>query len=211
MKKKVLVLALTLSLVAITALGVTLAYFTDAKAVNNTFTMGNVKIALEEIVGYEEDETPIITNEGHNYPTVVPGDTLVKKPIVTNTGSNSAWVFLKLTLSDAAAFNELLPSLQGAVEAGVIDFNSTDWTFLSNKVEGDNRVIWIAYKTALAPSKTTEEPFTAITIPTSWTNEDVATLGEDGFSLTVEAHAIQMQNLTLDQAFAQVNPQSNPV
>lgn len=210
MKKKVLVLALTLSLVAITALGVTLAYFTDTKAVNNTFTMGNVKIALEEIVGYEND-VPITTNEGHNYPTVVPGDTLVKKPIVTNTGSNSAWVFLKLTLSDAAAFNELLPSLQGAVEAGVIDFNSTDWTFLSNKVEGDTRVIWIAYKTALASGATTEAPFEFITIPTSWTNEDVATLGEDGFSLTVEAHAIQMQNLTLDQAFAQVNPQSNPV
>ena len=210
MKKKVFVLALTLSLVAITALGVTLAYFTDTKAVNNTFTMGNVKIALEEIVGYEDD-VPVTTNEGHSYPAVVPGDTLVKKPIVTNTGSNSAWIFLKLTLSDAAAFNDLLPSLQGAVDAGVIDFNSTDWTFLSNKVEGDNRVIWIAYKTALAPSKTTEEPFTAITIPTSWTNEDVAALGEDGFSLNVEAHAIQVENLTLDQAFAQVNPQSNPV
>lgn len=206
MKKKILAISLVVSLVAVAALGITLAYFTDTKAVNNTFTMGNVKITLEEIVGYDENESPLIQTEGHAYPTTAPGDVLTKKPYVTNTGSNSAWVFLKLTLSDAAAFNALLPNLQAAVDNGVIDFNSTDWTFLSNKVDGSTRVIWIAYKTALAPTETTEAPFTTITIPTTWTNANVETLGEDGFSLNVEAHAIQVENLTIDQAFTQVNP-----
>lgn len=207
MKKKILAISLVVSLVAVAALGITLAYFTDTKAVNNTFTMGNVKITLEEIVGYGENESPIIQAEGHAYPTAAPGDELTKKPYVTNTGSNSAWVFLKLTLSDAAAFKALLPSLDTASGVGgVIDFNSTDWTFLSNKVEDDTRVIWIAYNTALAPTEITEAPFTTITIPSAWTNANVATLGEDGFSLNVKAHAIQVENLTIDQAFAQVNP-----
>lgn len=47
-KKKILVLALTLAMVAILAVGGSLAYLTDNKSATNTFTVGNVKIALIE-------------------------------------------------------------------------------------------------------------------------------------------------------------------
>ncbi len=207
MKKKILAISLTVSLLAIAALGATLAYFTDTKAVTNTFTMGNVKIKLEEIVGKDAENKDIVKDVNHTYPTIAPGDVLTKAPYVTNTGANSAWVFMKLTLSDAAAFSALLPNAQDAVSAGVIDFNATNWTVLSNKVVGDDRVFWLAYNTELAPTKVTEKPFTKITVPTTWTNDDVAKFGENGFSLKVDAHAIQADNLnTLDDAYAQVNP-----
>ena len=47
-KKKILVLALTIAMVAILAVGGSLAYLTDTKSATNTFTIGNVKIQLLE-------------------------------------------------------------------------------------------------------------------------------------------------------------------
>ena len=47
-KKKILVLALTIAMVAILAVGGSLAYLTDTKSAKNTFTVGNVKIELLE-------------------------------------------------------------------------------------------------------------------------------------------------------------------
>ena len=47
MKKKILSIALVVAMVAVIAAG-SLAYFTDKKAAKNTFTVGNVKIALLE-------------------------------------------------------------------------------------------------------------------------------------------------------------------
>ena len=43
-KKKILVLALTIAMVAILAVGGSLAYLTDTDSAKNTFTVGNVKI-----------------------------------------------------------------------------------------------------------------------------------------------------------------------
>lgn len=47
-KRKILVLALSLCMVAILAVGGTLAYFTDTDSATNTFTVGGVKIELIE-------------------------------------------------------------------------------------------------------------------------------------------------------------------
>ena len=62
-KKKILVLALTIAMVAILAVGGSLAYLTDTKSAKNTFTVGNVKIELlesslhRENAGYANDTT----------------------------------------------------------------------------------------------------------------------------------------------------------
>ena len=48
MKKKILVLCLVVALAVTAVVGGTLAYFTDTKAAENTFTVGNVKIELLE-------------------------------------------------------------------------------------------------------------------------------------------------------------------
>jgi len=62
-KKKILTLALTLSMVAILAIGGTIAYFTDSEQVTNTMTIGDVQINNEELMknpdfeeGGEEDK-----------------------------------------------------------------------------------------------------------------------------------------------------------
>ena len=87
-KKKILALALV-AVIAITAIaGASLAYFTDTKTAENTFTMGNVKIVL--------DETDITNPEGdrvtRNAYDVYPGAVVTKDPIVHNTGKNGAYI-----------------------------------------------------------------------------------------------------------------------
>ncbi len=47
-KRRILAIAMSLVIVAIIAVGATLAYFTDTKSATNTFTIGNVKIDLIE-------------------------------------------------------------------------------------------------------------------------------------------------------------------
>ena len=47
-KKSILMAAIAVMLVAVLVVGGTLAYFTDTKSATNTFTMGNVKITLDE-------------------------------------------------------------------------------------------------------------------------------------------------------------------
>ena len=47
-KRRILAIAMSLVIVAILAIGATLAYFTDTKELTNTFTVGNVKIELLE-------------------------------------------------------------------------------------------------------------------------------------------------------------------
>lgn len=198
MKKKILAISLVVSLVAIAALGVTLAYFTDTAKVDNVFTMGNVEITLTE---------PNFAGgtAGGTVEDVAPGDVIPKDPIITNDGDNDAWVFMKLTLSDAEALGVLVPDL---ATQGLINFNSTNWTFFDNDEDTatDTRVIWIGYNAVLASGATTVAPFTQVSIPTAWDNDDMGSLDED-FTLTVDAYAIQADNIdTLALAYAQVNP-----
>ena len=86
-KRKILLLALSACMVAILAVGGTLAYFTDVSDVKrNVFTVGDVEIELTEpnweAEGKEEAED------------VYPGEALKKDPTVetpARTPASSAW------------------------------------------------------------------------------------------------------------------------
>lgn len=95
-KKKILVLAVSVALVAILAIGGSLAYFTDTKSATNTFTVGNVKIDL-----IEQQTTENGLDTFQNGKLLVPGtssDGNAQSKIVTvkNTGNNDAWVWVDL-------------------------------------------------------------------------------------------------------------------
>ena len=47
-KKKIITVCLVVALVAVFAIGGSLAYFTDEDTKDNTFTVGNVDIVLDE-------------------------------------------------------------------------------------------------------------------------------------------------------------------
>lgn len=79
-KRKILSLAMALSIVAIMAVGATLAYFTDTDKAENVFTIGDVEITLNEV--FDEDNAKLI-----------PGVDIQKEVTVTlNEGSEDSYV-----------------------------------------------------------------------------------------------------------------------
>lgn len=168
-KKKILVLAVSVCLVAILAIGGTLAYFTDTDAKTNTFTVGNVDITLTE---------PNWEGSGsEDAPEVYPGEPLAKDPTVTNVGANPCFVRIKVTGLDCLG------------NAGMITYR-TD--YVANKL-GDNWVDggdgYFYYNKVLEAGKTTDALFDQIVIPTGLENGDA----ETAFNVVVTAEAVQAQ------------------
>lgn len=95
----------------------TIAFFTDARESAGVFTAGSVYIELTEaavkpdergnlvedtsrdrVAGAEISEgNPLVV---HNYGVVFPGQTIHKDPTIKNTGSEDAWVALKVIIED---------------------------------------------------------------------------------------------------------------
>lgn len=207
MKKKILAISLVVSLVAVAALGVTLAYFTDTDTVDNVFTMGNVEIMLREPGwdGYDFDDeeigTPDPTNAALGYneaKPLLPGDTAAKDPQVKNTGSNGAYVRMKVTISNYSGFQEASDLYQGddidIVGDVVKGLNATDWTMAGDGVvSGDTITYTFNYNGILASGSTTNALFTGIALP-SELDQELAPLQDEGFTITVKAEAIQAEN-----------------
>ena len=95
-KKKILVLALTVAMAAILVVGGSLAYLTDTKTANNTFTMGDVKIKLDETNVENPTGDRVTSNEYEVYP----GAVVKKDPIVHNVGKNGAYIRATVNVSN---------------------------------------------------------------------------------------------------------------
>ncbi len=96
MKKKILSLVLV-AVLALAAIGGTLAYFTDTDEVQNEFTMGKVKIDLWET----NPETNEKEQEGIEFDApIVPGHNFDKNPSITvEANSEESYVFLDMSFN----------------------------------------------------------------------------------------------------------------
>lgn len=105
MKKKILALCLCVALALVAVGGATLAYFTDTKSAKNTFTVGNVKIALDEAkVDQAGTPVPSAARVQENAYHLVPGHTYTKDPTVTVLkDSEESYVRMKVTFNNADA------------------------------------------------------------------------------------------------------------
>ena len=210
MKKKITAIFLCVALVAIAVVGASLAYFTDTKSATNTFTMGNVKITL--------DETDVTNPTGDrvtsNAYDVYPGAVVTKDPIVHNTGKNAAYIRATVNVSDwmnlvaayypdfeatfpndgyKAALNLLVGTLgEGwsvvGVEAGdVFTIGQFDAKFV------------LKYDGVLAAGDDTTAMFQTVTIPAGIDNANADSFDE----VKVVAQAIQADGFdTWEDAFA---------
>ena len=167
-KRKILSLAMALSLVAILAVGATIAYFTDTDEATNTFTVGNVSIDLIE-PNWDESGSK-------DAPEVYPGEALAKDPTVTNDGANPCFVCISVKGLDCLG------------DAGMI-------TYRTDYVTGELGDDWVLhtdgyyyYTKVLAKDETTDALFDQIVIPTGLTNGD----GTE-FNINVTAEAVQAQ------------------
>ncbi len=109
MKKKILAISLVISLLAIAVVGGTLAYFTDTKTAENVFTIGDVKIKLNEYA--DEAKSPYLA-EGETEKALNPGVTVNKFVEVENVGKNDAYIRVKYTV-DTKALGAIKIDLQG--------------------------------------------------------------------------------------------------
>lgn len=152
-KKKLLVLAMTLSMVAILAIGGTLAYFTAESSANNQFWFGGVGIIVDEAVvdhitednqnfwvADQEDMSRENRVDNNTYENIYPGADLPKDPIVRNISSLDAYVRLTVTYNPAAigfmvGSEGLEDNSTRAQFEHVIDGIGEGWYFLKEELE----------------------------------------------------------------------------
>lgn len=106
MKTRSKALLLTLCAVLLVAASVlgTMAYLTSTDEVKNTFTVGKVKINLDEAkVGLDGTPVEPAARVKSNEYKLMPGHTYTKDPTVTvEKGSESSYVRMKVTFNNAA-------------------------------------------------------------------------------------------------------------
>ena len=214
MKKIIVALCLCVALAVVAIGGATLAYFTDTKTANNTFTMGDVKITL--------DETDVTNPEGarvtSNTYDVYPGAVVTKDPIVHNVGKNGAYIRAIVTVENGmnwlGLYNENVWTApqEAAFNAMINNTLGTGWELvdIAYDMSGPNHptsdfVATLKYTSVLAPNADTTAMFSQIAFPAKMTENDVTTrIAQNGnFGINVVAQAIQIDGFdTWEAAFA---------
>lgn len=212
-KKSILMAAIAVMLVAVLVVGGTLAYFTDTKSATNTFTVGDVKIKLDESNVNDPDGDRVTSNE---YTGMLPGIQYKKDPVVTNTGNNDAYVRAVVTIENgmnwmglynenvwtapqAEAFKKLICNKMGE------GWSLEDYNYVTNAERGSTDFVAVLkYDGVLAAGKATTAMFENIMLPTNATASDITTrVAQNGvFHIDVVAQAIQADGFdTWDAAF----------
>ena len=213
-KKRFVAILLCVTLVALAAIGATFAYLTDTKTVNNTFTMGNVAIKLDE-TNVNAPEGDRVTSNTYN---VYPGAVVTKDPIVHNTGKNGAYVRAVVTIEDGmnwlGLYNENVWTApqEAAFNAMINNTLGDGWELvdIAYDMSGPNHptsdfVATLKYTNVLEAGKDTTAMFSQIAFPTKLTGNDVTTrIDQNGeFGINVVAQAIQADGFeTWEDAFA---------
>lgn len=181
MKGKALLIGLAVLLIAVTA-GATLAYFTSRDTVANVFTVGSVKIKLEE-AKWDQNAEHII----------VPGAVFQKDPTVTNTGSIDAYVRIHVTVSDYAALSAELTDLT-QLFAGR---DGGKWTAAGIKTDSAADAVTYSYyySESLKAGESTVPLFTSVKIPSFLSAQTMEALKGE-LTVTVTADAIQAETFT---------------
>ena len=183
-KKQMVMAAAACAMMGVMVIGGTMAYLTDSETATNTFTIGQVKIDLEE------PEYAKLT------------DTQKKNPQVENTGVNDAIVFLKVEMPKkdvivaekdgtrkTTAVTELFTMLNTDIDPAAD--GSTDgknWVELQGDDTGaDTNIHVYAYKEKLAKDAKTTALFDSIQLQ----NIIEGQIDTDTENIKVTAYAIQ--------------------
>ena len=198
MKTKSKALLLTLCAVLLVAASVmgTMAYLTSTDKVENTFTVGNVKITLDE-AKVDTDGTPVTPAarvKANSY-KLLPGHTYNKDPMVTVlSGSEASYIKMTVTFSKASALDAIFAPTGADLTSIFNGYDSANWSYKGNTKDAgaDTRTYEFWYKeTVGAPNADValDALFDSITVPGTITNEQLATI--EGMTITVNAYAIQ--------------------
>jgi len=207
--KKILTLCLVAAL-ALTAIGGTLAYFTDDDAKTNTFTVGDVNIHIDEWKK-NEDGTWTTYEDLTKLSPIAQSKAPFNKLVETvNDGSEDAYIRTFITCpaelywqlgygfnSGANAVDMARPN----VEAGTMH-HLDSWTDLGKTtVDGKEVYIFMCEHKEAIPAGDSILSMTKVWVYDNVTNEQIG--GE--FEVKVFSEAIQSENLTYEEAMASLN------
>ena len=209
MKKtmKALTLVVCAVLLVVASVAGTLAYLKDStEAVQNTFTVGNVQITLDEAkvdeYGVEVEDAARVTENTYR---LLPGHTYVKDPTVTVLAdSEDCYVRMLVTVTDAD-----MAKLKAAFPADTYPtFYNGDTFLLQNLVSGWDNAVWATtgdvthangvytyeFRYTQVVTRNVEDQvlaalFTNVVIPGTLSNEAIAKL--NAAEINIVAHAIQ--------------------
>ena len=209
-KKRFVAILLCVTLVALAAIGATFAYLTDTKTVDNTFTMGNVAIKLDE-TNVNDPTGDRVTSNAYN---VYPGAVVTKDPIVHNTGKNAAYIRATVNVSNwmnlcaayypdfgihfpEAGYEKSLELLVGQLGKGWSVVGVTIGDTFTDGAFGAKFIL--KYDGKLAAGADTTAMFQKVTIPAGIDNANTDSFKE----VKVVAQAIQADGFdTWEAAFA---------
>lgn len=222
--KKILSLALCAVLLVAGTVATTVAYLTSQDEVVNNFTVGQVKISLDE--AFVDEDGKVVEGEGAkrvqtNDYHLLPGHEYSKDPQVHITkGSEDCYVRMFVTITHDDAWNDICDAhvdengknLFGASE--MFTGLSDNWKLHKihvDEAEDNTRTyeFWYGSKVAGVTEKQDEDLetlFTGIKMPEELTNEDLAKLADnpetedvdEGFKIYVVAQAIQADGFDSD-------------
>lgn len=215
MKKKILVACLCVALAVLTIAGTTLAYLTSKDTVTNTFTVGNVKITLDEAKvntageplnekGEKVNTVADAARVANNDYKLMPGKTYVKDPTVTvKAVSEESYIRMLVHVNDMTKLTGAFPKAKYADYYGtgdvfllekLVDWNSTDWNCVGYTADtGDNAkggTYEFRYKTTVSADKDDVKLpalFNTITVPDTVDNDALAKLSNVEIEITAEA------------------------
>ena len=209
-KKRFVAILLCVTLVALAAIGATFAYLTSTATVNNTFTMGNVKITLDETNVNDPEGDRVTANEYNVYP----GAVVTKDPIVHNVGKNAAYIRATVNVSNwmnlcaayypefgihfpSAGYENSLELLVGQLGEGWSVVGVTIGDTFTDGAFGAKFIL--KYEGTLAAGEHTTAMFQTVTIPAGIDNANT----ESFSGVKVVAQAIQADGFdTWEAAFA---------
>lgn len=206
--RRVLLLASCAVMLVCLSVGATLAYLTATATVTNTFTVGNVKITLDEAATkYDETKNEYVqdTNEdGSNKARVTsnqykirPGVKIRKDPTIhVEAGSEKCYIRAIVTVTYNKEADNILQ--KAANDNWIQNLNDTDFTIsvqsARTETEGKYTVVYecryskIVDQTAASTAKDINL-FKGINVPTELTGDDIAALA--GLEIKIVAHAMQ--------------------
>ena len=189
-KRNVLTMALALVLVAVLAVGGTLAYLTDDDTqVTNTFTFANgMTVDLtepkpEKVPGGSEKITGD-PETGWNYENVTPGQDLNKKPTLSTVTTVDSYVFVKIS----GACADVQPK----------DIDTAHWTAAGTPDQFGNG-IYYQKVTAVEGQPNDKYELGAIFTQVE-TSENPTSTSSDPARIQIDVFEIQATDITLDQA-----------
>lgn len=211
-KKKLVSLCLVLALAITAAIGGTMAYFTDyTDTAENTFTVGNVDIELDE-ADVDENGVVITDGQGNVLPRVTendyklfPGHTYVKDPTVTvQADSEEAYIRMLVTINKQGNIDSLFAGK--TLDYILKGYDANEWKYIgyTKDEENDTRTYEFRYKKTVntldGEAEVLAPLFTQIVIPGELTNAQMALL--NGLEIDVVAEAIQADGFeTADAAW----------